>query len=70
MKQAGFGSITIMLTHVSAGVTVSPTVWDGNKEKVLSFSYIMQTSSHVPASFTVILYLKFIFADSNDKVYP
>lgn len=41
MKQAGFGYITIMLTHVSAGVTVSPRVWDGNKEKVLSFSYIM-----------------------------
>lgn len=40
-KQAAFGYITIMLTHVSAGVTVSPRVWDGNKEKVLSFSYIM-----------------------------
>lgn len=55
--------------HASAEVTVSPREWEGNKEKVLSLSYFVQTSSHVSTSFT-ILDLKFIFTDSNDKVYP
>lgn len=56
--------------HASVGVTVFPRQEGGNKEKALSLSYTMQTSSHVSAPFTMTPYLKFIFTDSNDKVYP
>lgn len=42
----------------------------GNLEKPPSLGYTTQTSSHAFAPFTTALHLKFIFADSNDKVYP
>ena len=70
INEAVYLQVHYYQAHASAGVTVSPRKWDGNKEKVLSPSYIMQISSHVSVPFTMILYIKFIFTDSNDKVYP
>ena len=70
INEAGWFGVHNYYAYASAGVTVSPREWGGNKEEIRSLSYIMQTSFHVSASFTLILYLKFIFTDSNDKVYP
>lgn len=60
--------MTVMLMPMLE--SMFPRKEGGNKDKALFLSNSMQTSSHVSASFTMTPYLKFIFSDSNDKVYP
>lgn len=52
-----------LMMECSAGVTLRE--WSGDEE-ALSLDYAVQTPSH----FTMILYLKFMCTDSNDRVYP
>ena len=63
MKQAG-------LRYSPAGLTPlkeSLGEWSGNKEKAPSLADTTWTASHASAPFIMVLYLKFISADSNDK---
>lgn len=67
MRQAGFGYSNAVLRPLPDSL-VSPRDWPSS-EKTLSLDYNTQTSSHASAPFSVVLYLKFMCTDRNDKVY-
>lgn len=59
---------SVMATSIDDGVLCWSDClreWSGDEE-ALSLDYAVQTPSH----FTMILYLKFMCTDSNDRVYP
>ena len=66
MKQAGlrYSHVVLMPLLESLGE------WRGSKEKTLSLADTTWATSYISAPFTTVHYLKFISADSNDKVHP